>query len=95
MTRNKCEGYLDQTQEQMDVDLLREMLRVMAQEVMEEELARHLGAERHECSERMITPMHVDLLRTSAYTRLNLISQFSIIFTGRIQWIFITFESGT
>ena len=31
-----------------DEDMFKEMLRVMAQVVMEEELARHLGAERHE-----------------------------------------------
>lgn len=48
MTGVKCAGYLDKIQEEMDGDLFREMLRVMAQEVMEEELVRHLGAQRHE-----------------------------------------------
>jgi len=48
MTKSKCDGYLDEIQGQVKDDLLREMLRVMAQEVMEEEMARHLGAERHE-----------------------------------------------
>ena len=48
MTKHKCDGYLDEIQEQMDGDMFREMLRVIAQQVMEEEVARHLGAERHE-----------------------------------------------
>ena len=48
MTKSKCDGYLDEIQGHVKDDLFREMLRVMAQEVMEEEMARHLGAERHE-----------------------------------------------
>jgi transposase-like protein len=45
---NHSAGYVDQIQEQMDGDVLRTMLRIMVQEVMEEEITRHLGAERHE-----------------------------------------------
>jgi putative transposase len=48
MTKTECDGYLDEIQEQLDGDLLKTMLEVMAQRVMEEEVARHLGAERHE-----------------------------------------------
>ena len=48
MTKHKCDGYLDEIQGQVDGDLFREMLRLMAQQVMEEELTRHLGAQRHE-----------------------------------------------
>lgn len=48
MTKHKNDSYLDEIQEQMDGDLFKTMLEVMAQRVMEEELARHLGAERHE-----------------------------------------------
>ncbi len=48
MTRSKCDGYLDEIQERMDGDVFRTMLEVMARRVMEEELALHLGAERHE-----------------------------------------------
>jgi len=46
MSKNK--GYLDEIQAHSDEDMFKEMLRVMAQVVMEEELAHHLGAERHE-----------------------------------------------
>ena len=48
ITRHKNDGYLDGIQERMDGDVFRAMLEVMAQRVMEEELALHLGAERHE-----------------------------------------------
>jgi transposase-like protein len=48
MTKRKCDGYLDEIQERMDGDVLKAMLEVMAQRLMEEELAVHLGAERHE-----------------------------------------------
>jgi len=48
MTMNKDEGYLAAIQERMDGDVLKAMVEVMVQEVMEEEIARHLGAERHE-----------------------------------------------
>lgn len=50
MTRHKHDGYLDTVQEQMDGDLLQSMITVMAQRLMEEEMERHLGAERHERS---------------------------------------------
>ena len=52
MTKSKCGGYLDEIQERMDGDVFKTMLEVMAQRVMEEELARHLGAERHERTPR-------------------------------------------
>lgn len=48
MTKHKDDGYLDAIQEQMDGDLLKGMLEVMARRLMEEELELHLGAERHE-----------------------------------------------
>ena len=48
MTKSKCDGYVDEIQERMDGDVFRAMLEVMARRVMEEELAQHLGAERHE-----------------------------------------------
>ena len=48
MTKHNCDGYLDEIQERMEGDVFKAMLEVMAQRVMEEELARHLGAERHE-----------------------------------------------
>lgn len=48
MTKRNCDGYLDEIQERMDGDMFKAMLEVMAQRVMEEELALHLGAERHE-----------------------------------------------
>lgn len=48
MTKPKNDGYVDAVQEHMDGDLFRAMLEVMAHRVMEEEIARHLGAERHE-----------------------------------------------
>ena len=48
MTKHECDGYVDEIQERLDGDMLRAMLEVMAQRVMEEELARHVGAQRHE-----------------------------------------------
>jgi len=48
MTKHKCDGYLDEIQERMDGDVFKAMLEVMAQRLMEEELALHVGAERHE-----------------------------------------------
>ena len=48
MTKHNNDGYLDAIQERMDGDMLKAMLEVMAQRLMEEELALHLGAERHE-----------------------------------------------
>ncbi len=48
MTKDKHDGYLDEIQDRMDGDVFKTMIEVMAQRVMEEELARHLGAERHE-----------------------------------------------
>jgi transposase-like protein len=51
MTKQKCDGYLDEIQERMDGDVFKAMLEVMARRVMEEELAVHLGAERHERTE--------------------------------------------
>ena len=48
MTKSKCDGYLEELQEQMAGDVFKSMLEVMARRVMEEELTRHLGAERHE-----------------------------------------------
>ena len=47
MTKSKCDGYVDEIQECMDGDVFKTMLEIMAQRVMEEELALHLGAERH------------------------------------------------
>ena len=51
MTRRKNDGYLEEIQERMDGDVFRAMIEVVAQRVMEEELALHLGAERHERTE--------------------------------------------
>jgi len=48
MTKQQCDGYLDEIQERMDGDVLRAMVEVIVQRVMEEELVHHLGAERHE-----------------------------------------------
>jgi transposase-like protein len=48
MTKRKNDGYVDSIQERMDGDVFKAMLEVMAQRVMEEEIARHLSAERHE-----------------------------------------------
>lgn len=45
--QKNCDGYLDEIQANADGDLLRTMLRMMVQEVMEAEITRHLGAERH------------------------------------------------
>ena len=52
MTKHKHDGYLDEIQERMDGDVFRAMFEVMAQRVMEEELARHLGADRHERTQK-------------------------------------------
>ena len=41
-------SYLDEIQAHTDGDLVKTMLRTMMQGVMEEEIARHLGAQRHE-----------------------------------------------
>ena len=51
MTKQKYEGYVDEIQAVMDGDVLKAMLEVMARRVMEEELARHLGADRYERTE--------------------------------------------
>jgi transposase-like protein len=51
MTNSKCDGYLDEIQERLDGDLFRAMLETMAQQVMEAEIARHVGAGRHERTE--------------------------------------------
>ena len=48
MTKQKCDGYLNEIQERMDGDVFKAMLELMAQRVMEEELASHVGADRHE-----------------------------------------------
>jgi transposase-like protein len=50
MTTHKDDGYLEAVQERMNGDVFKAMLEVMAQRVMEEEIALHLGAERHERS---------------------------------------------
>jgi len=49
--RLNCDGYVDEIQEHADGDTLRTMVQIMLREVMEEEITRHLGAERHERSE--------------------------------------------
>jgi len=51
MTKRKCDEYLAEIQERMDDDVLKAMVEVIVQRVMEEELAHHLGAERHERTE--------------------------------------------
>lgn len=48
MAKSQDAGCVDAIQERMDGDLLKAMLEVMAQRVMEEEVARYLGADRHE-----------------------------------------------
>ena len=48
MTEKNFDAYLDEIQEQMDGDVFKAMVEVMVRRVMEEELARHLGAARHE-----------------------------------------------
>ena len=48
MTKHKDDGYVDAIQQRMDGDMLKAMLEAMAECVMEEEIARHLRAERHE-----------------------------------------------
>lgn len=48
MTTNYSDDYLDEIQANMNGDVFKTMLEVMCQRVMEEELARHVGAGRHE-----------------------------------------------
>ncbi len=48
MTKHDNDGYVDAIQERMDGDVFKAMLEVMVQRLMEEELALHVGAERHE-----------------------------------------------
>jgi len=48
MTKRKCDGYLAEIQERMDGDVFKAMLELMAQHLMEEEVALHVGAARHE-----------------------------------------------
>ena len=48
MTKRNVDGYLAEIQERMDGDVLKAMVEVIAHHVMEEEVARHLGADRHE-----------------------------------------------
>jgi len=48
MTKQHCDGYLESIQTQLDGDVFKTMLEVMARQVMEAELARHIGAARHE-----------------------------------------------
>lgn len=45
--QKNCDGYLAEIQAGSDGDMLQAMLRMMMQEVMEAEIARHLGADRH------------------------------------------------
>lgn len=52
MTRMNNDGYLSEIQERMDGDVFKAMLEVMSQYVMEAEIERHLGAERHERTEQ-------------------------------------------
>jgi transposase-like protein len=51
MTNQKCDGYLDEIQERLDGDLFKAMLETMAKQVMEAEIALHVGAQRHERTE--------------------------------------------
>lgn len=51
MTEQKFDGYWEEIQGRMDGDMFKAMLEVMARRVMEEELALHLRAERHERTE--------------------------------------------
>lgn len=48
MTNGNGDGYLGEIQTRMDGEVFRACLEVMAQRAMEEELVRHLGAQRHE-----------------------------------------------
>jgi len=48
MAKHNDDGYLAEIQEHLDGDMLRTMVEVMARRVMEEELAEHLCAGRHE-----------------------------------------------
>lgn len=50
MAKQNCDGYLEKIQAHGDGDVMLEMLRLMMQTVMEEGIARHVGAERHERS---------------------------------------------
>lgn len=43
MPKQHFDGYLREIQEQMDVDVFKSMLEIMAPEVMEEEITRHLA----------------------------------------------------
>lgn len=48
MTKDKHDGYVEAIQAHMEGDVFKAMIEVMASRLMEEELAAHLGAERHE-----------------------------------------------
>ena len=48
MTEKHSDGYLDEIQGEMDGDVFKHMLELMCQRVMEEEMARHVGAQKHE-----------------------------------------------
>jgi len=48
MTKRDVDGYLGEIQERMDGDVFKAMVEVMVRRVMEEEVALHVGAERHE-----------------------------------------------
>lgn len=52
MTVDKHAGYLKEIQARMDGDVFKAMVEAVAQRVMEEELALHVGAERHERTDR-------------------------------------------
>jgi putative transposase len=51
MTRQKCDGYVDEIQEVLEGDVFKAMMEVMVRRVMEEEVAQHLGAEHYERTE--------------------------------------------
>ncbi len=51
MTKKKYDDYLEEIQERMDGDVFKTMLEVMARQVMEKEVARHLGALPHQRTE--------------------------------------------
>lgn len=44
MTGSKCDNYLEEIQEQMDGDVFKAMLEIMARQVMEAEITRHVDA---------------------------------------------------
>ncbi len=48
MTEKHSDEYLDEIQAEMDGDVFKRMLELMCQRVMEEEMARHVGAQKHE-----------------------------------------------